>query len=179
MSSLPPIPPDIGRIAGPLLLGYMLNWALQGALFVQVYMYYLAFPRDPLRNKILVYGVLALEFTQTCLLCHGAFHTFATGYGNMLALDEIGLIWLSVPIMSGIVAFIAQVFYAYRIWILSQSWISPSIITFVSLASPPEKPLILSDRGSLTFLDGHESTCEACTGSARRRHCYWSGVETR
>ncbi|KAF9551720.1 hypothetical protein CPC08DRAFT_768677 [Agrocybe pediades] len=147
MSSLPPIPPDIGRIAGPLVLGYMLNWALQGALFVQVYMYYLAFPRDPLRNKILVYGVLALEFAQTCLLCHSAFHTFATGYGNMYALDEIGLIWLSVPIMSGIVAFIAQVFYAYRIWILSQSWISPSIITFVSIASPPEKPLILSDRG--------------------------------
>jgi len=73
----------------------------------------------------------------------------------MVALDEIGLIWLSVPIMSGLgasnfdclryvhlndiqnsplhlVAFITQVFYAYRIRVLSQSWFAPSIITLVS-----------------------------------------------
>jgi len=85
-----------------------------------------------LRNKLLVYGVLALEFTQTCLLCHTAFHSFAHGFGNMVALDEIGLIWLAVPIFSGIVAFIAQVFYAYRIRVLSRRWFAPAVIVLLA-----------------------------------------------
>ncbi|CAA7266186.1 unnamed protein product [Cyclocybe aegerita] len=122
------IPPDIGRVAGPLLLGYMLNWCLQGALSLQVYLYYLSFPKDPPTSRILVFGVFIFETVQTLLLTENAFSNFASGFGDLRALDRIGLIWFTIPIMSGIVAFVTQTFYAYRIKILAQNNIAPSFI---------------------------------------------------
>ena len=65
-------------------------------------MYYLAFPNDPEHSRLLVFGVYLFEATQTFLLTQSAFHGFAEGFGNLLFLDEIGTIWFSVPIMSGI-----------------------------------------------------------------------------
>jgi len=123
----------MGRIAGPLLVGHLLNWALFGVLSMQVYVYYLAFPNDPAHNKALTYGVYLFEAVQTFLLTQSAFHGFAEGFGNLLYLDSIGTIWFSVPIMSGIVAFVAQTFYAYRISILAQSRIVASFIVFLAL----------------------------------------------
>ncbi|KAJ3505537.1 hypothetical protein NLJ89_g7362 [Agrocybe chaxingu] len=110
-----------------------MNWGLFGALALQVYMYFLAFPADPIRSKALVYSVLILETAQTLLLTQTAFHGFAEGFGNLLFLDEIGTIWFSVPIMSGIVAFMAQTFYAYRISVLAQSKIVASFIVVLAL----------------------------------------------
>ena len=71
-------------------------------------MYYLAFPDDPLQNKLLAYGVFVFESVQTILLTATAFHSFAAGFGNLVALDRIGLIWFTVPIMSGIGMFRAS-----------------------------------------------------------------------
>ena len=65
-------------------------------------MYFLAFPNDPDRSRLLVLGVYLFEAVQTFLLTQSAFHSFADGFGNLLFLDEIGTIWFSVPIMSGI-----------------------------------------------------------------------------
>ncbi|KDR71930.1 hypothetical protein GALMADRAFT_253725 [Galerina marginata CBS 339.88] len=119
MSALTPA--DLGRIAGPLLVGYILNWGLFGVLSMQVYLYYLAFPQDRVTHKLLVYGSFMLEATQTFLFTTSAFRTFATGFGNPAVLDEVDIIWFSVPIMSGIVGFITQAFYAYRVSVLAQS----------------------------------------------------------
>lgn len=123
----------MGRIAGPLLIGHLLNWSLFGVLSMQVYMYYLAFPNDPTLSKALSFGVYFFEAVQTFLLTQSAFHGFAEGFGNLIFLDEIGTIWFSVPVMSGIVAFVAQVFYAYRISILAQSKIVASFIVFLAV----------------------------------------------
>jgi hypothetical protein len=112
---------DVVGIAGPLLVGYILNWGLYGVLSMQVYLYYLAFPKDPLGHKSLVYGSFALESAQTFMFTSSAFRTFATGFGNPEILNDIDILWFTVPIMSGIVAFVVQSFYAYRVSILSRT----------------------------------------------------------
>ncbi|KAF8902563.1 hypothetical protein CPB84DRAFT_1846215 [Gymnopilus junonius] len=128
MSALPPIPPDIGRIAGPLLIGYLLNWGLEGVLSMQVYMYYLAFPQDPLSNKLLAYGIFIFETVQTILLTQTAFRSFAAGFGNLGALDRIGLIWFYRSYHEWNCCFCRSIFYAYRIRILSQTKTASIII---------------------------------------------------
>ncbi|KAH9481559.1 hypothetical protein JR316_0006086 [Psilocybe cubensis] len=115
------IPPDIAKSAGPLLLGYMFNWGLFGALSVQVYMYYMSFPKDRLYMKCLVYGLYLLEVAQTGIVTHDAFDGYAKGFGNLKALHSIHLEWLCVPIFSGIVSGTVQIFFAYRIYYLSRS----------------------------------------------------------
>jgi hypothetical protein len=119
MTSIPLTPTELGKVAGPLLLAYLLNWGFFGVLSMQVYMYYLAFPNDRTSNKTLVYGVYLLDAVQTFLLTRTAFRTFASGFGNLAALDEVDIIWVS-DILSGLIAFLAQAFYAYRIAVLSQ-----------------------------------------------------------
>ncbi|KAF9564066.1 hypothetical protein CPC08DRAFT_748638 [Agrocybe pediades] len=129
---IPQIPPNIDAIAGPLLIGHLLNWCLFGALTVQVCMYYLSFPHDRPFSKYFVMTVYLWEAAQTFMLTDSAFDAFARGYGNLNHLDKIGTIWFTVPIMSGVVAFAGQSFYAYRIHILSQSKIIAALILLLA-----------------------------------------------
>ncbi|KAK0463393.1 hypothetical protein IW261DRAFT_1347623, partial [Armillaria novae-zelandiae] len=117
------------------IVGYLLNWGLFGTLSMQLYLYYLAFPKDKQFIKCLVYGIYVVEFVQTILVAYDAFAVFGYGFGDMDALTAIYFGWLIVPIMSGIVACVGQVFYAYRIFILSRSRIVPAFIICVSLTS--------------------------------------------
>ncbi|KAK0454285.1 hypothetical protein EV421DRAFT_408663 [Armillaria borealis] len=125
----------IEMLSGPLIIGYLLHWGLFGTLSVQLYLYYLAFPKDKKFTKCLVYGIYIVEFVQTMLVTYNAFATFGYGFGDIDALTAIYSGWLTVPIMSGIVACVGQVFYAYRIFILSRSRTVPTLITCVSLTS--------------------------------------------
>ncbi|KAF9472082.1 hypothetical protein BDN70DRAFT_887418 [Pholiota conissans] len=132
-SALPPVaPPDLSPISGPLLVGYILNWGLHGILSMQVYLYYLAFPRDRVGHKALVYGTYLLESAQTFLFTSSAFKTFAMGFGNPAILDNVDTLWFSMFIMSGLIAFITQTFYAYRVSILGQSIYAAIVITVLA-----------------------------------------------
>ncbi|KDR71217.1 hypothetical protein GALMADRAFT_143928 [Galerina marginata CBS 339.88] len=131
---LPPLPPDVASKTGPRLLGYLFNYGLFGLLCMQVYMFFISFPKDPLRNKVLVYTIFALEVLQTVIVTISAFHVFASGYGDFSVYNSVDLAWLDVPIISGLVAFIAEGFYAYRISILSQStWVAMVIMLLATL----------------------------------------------
>jgi len=123
-----------------------LHYGLFGVLLTQVYLYFLAFPNDPLRNKFFVYTVFLLEILQTISISRSAFYVFVTGYGDFAFYDRVELAWLDVPIVSGLVAFLAEGFYAYRISILSRSyWIAGVIMTlaFVQLGGAIAAAVVL------------------------------------
>ncbi|KAK0495095.1 hypothetical protein EDD18DRAFT_1355094 [Armillaria luteobubalina] len=60
---------------------------------------------------------------------------FGYGFGDIDALTDVHFNWLIVPIMSVAAACVGQVFYAYRIFILSKSRIIPIFVICVSLMS--------------------------------------------
>ncbi|PBK82335.1 hypothetical protein ARMGADRAFT_734995 [Armillaria gallica] len=121
------------ELSGPVIVGAILNWGLLGTLSVQLYLYYLAFPNDRRFIKYLVYGIYGIEFVQTMLVSHDVFVAFGYGFSDMDALTANNLSWFTVPIMSAVVAGVGQVFYAYRIFILSKSRIIPIFIICISL----------------------------------------------
>ncbi|PBK67746.1 hypothetical protein ARMSODRAFT_1020266 [Armillaria solidipes] len=125
----------IERLSGPLVVAYLLHWGLFGTLSVQLYLYYLAFPKDRKFTKYLVYGIYIIEFVQTMLFTHDAFAAFGYGFGDIEALTRMHSNWFTVPIMSAVAAGVGQVFYAYRIFILSKSRIVPLFVICVSLTS--------------------------------------------
>ncbi|KAK0468812.1 hypothetical protein IW261DRAFT_1677299 [Armillaria novae-zelandiae] len=130
-----PVAFPIEKLSGPVIVGYLLHWGLFGVLSVQLYLYYLAFPKDKKFTKYLVYGIYIIEFVQTVLFTHDAFAEFGYGFGDIEALTAMDFNWLTVSIMSAVVACIGQVFYAYRIFILSKSRIVPLFVICVSLTS--------------------------------------------
>ncbi|KAJ7660328.1 hypothetical protein DFH06DRAFT_1194373 [Mycena polygramma] len=134
MAPVPSSPPA-AEMAGTKIVAYVLHWGLFGALTVQLYLYYLAFPKDHRVKKCLVYTVYAIELAQTILLVQDMFSTFAFGFGDLAYLANINLAWSISPMLSGVVAFIGQSFYAYRVFLLSKSRFVPVFIIVVSMAS--------------------------------------------
>ncbi|KAJ4493856.1 hypothetical protein C8J55DRAFT_169813 [Lentinula edodes] len=126
---------DISELSGPLIIAYILHWGLFGTLSIQIYLYYLAFPSDRTIIKSVVYGIFLIEIIQTILVTHDAFAIFGYGFGSFESLTKMYFDWFTVPVMSGIVAFIGQTFYAYRIRAISQSNLVPAFIVIVSLTS--------------------------------------------
>ncbi|PBK84754.1 hypothetical protein ARMGADRAFT_604348 [Armillaria gallica] len=123
------------ELSGPIIVGCLLNWGLFGSLSVQLYLYYLAFPNDRRFIKYLVYGIYVVEFAQAIIVAHDTFKAFGYGFGDVEGLTSMFDDWLTVPIMSAVAAGVGQVFYAYRIFILSKSRIIPIFSVCISLTS--------------------------------------------
>ncbi|KAF9473373.1 hypothetical protein BDN70DRAFT_817344 [Pholiota conissans] len=111
------------------------NWALFGVLSIQVYIHSQAFPNDRPILKTLVYGVYLMEMAQTILLTQTGWAMLVQGFGNVEAVDEIGTTFISVPLIGGLVGLLVQLFYAWRIAIISHKKIIPAIIFFVRCQS--------------------------------------------
>ncbi|KAK0483070.1 hypothetical protein EDD18DRAFT_1084260 [Armillaria luteobubalina] len=115
------------------VVGFLLHWGLFGTLSIQLYLYYLAFPKDRRFVKYLVYGIYIVEMAQTILVTYNAYMILGYDFSGLDAFTDKHFNWLAVPIMGGIAASVGQGFYAYRIFILSRSRIVVAFITFVSL----------------------------------------------
>ncbi|KAH9919641.1 uncharacterized protein B0H18DRAFT_1027318 [Fomitopsis serialis] len=87
---------------------YLLHWALQGVLAVQVFFYHTNFPKDPLRLKLIVYGIFIFEWITFGLITADAFVTFVHNANK--GVDKyyaIGNQWFVC-------------FFAWRIYVLSR-----------------------------------------------------------
>ncbi|KAJ7122083.1 hypothetical protein C8R44DRAFT_705136 [Mycena epipterygia] len=137
MDSVPATPPgfQVVEFSGPSIIANLLHWGLFGTLSIQLYLYYLAFPNDKSTTKCLVYIVYIIELVQTILITHDAFATFGYGFGDVAALSKLNFGWLTITIMGALVSFIGQSFYAYRLYLVSGSWFSPTFIMLFSLTS--------------------------------------------
>ncbi|KAF8988050.1 hypothetical protein BDQ17DRAFT_1193386, partial [Cyathus striatus] len=101
------------------LLGALFNYALYGILSTQVFFYSLTFPNDPKRNKILgkfpLYSVYLFETLQISLATADIYYWLASGFGDVPRLDIIYISAFDTPIMCGIVSFVVQSCFCYRI----------------------------------------------------------------
>ncbi|KAJ7306937.1 hypothetical protein DFH08DRAFT_1053911 [Mycena albidolilacea] len=104
---------------GPLVLGYMWSYFLYGMLNVQVYMYCEAFPQDRLGIKALVWSMFVLETGFSILITIVAWNAFGPGWGDPDTLGELDWTWLAMLPLNAILAAMAQGFYSWRIWILT------------------------------------------------------------
>ncbi|KAF8207922.1 hypothetical protein K438DRAFT_2013309 [Mycena galopus ATCC 62051] len=107
------------RSTGPMLLGHLFNYALLGCVAIQVYVYVLAFPHDKTVVKALVYSVFFLDLLQTGFATHSAWYVLAGGWGNELALLSTPWTLATVAPLTALVAFLVQLFYLWRIWVIS------------------------------------------------------------
>jgi hypothetical protein len=117
---LPPIPPNVASITAPLIIGELLGTYLFGVLTMQLYIYHLNFPKDPKFIKSLVYIVFLLDLAATAMGFAEAYHWFASGFGNLLAINDIWLSGFETPMIGSMLAAVVQCFYCYRMWTLNR-----------------------------------------------------------
>ncbi|KAI9428716.1 hypothetical protein H4582DRAFT_1817399 [Lactarius indigo] len=116
------------------MLGALWNWTLYGVLVVQIYVYSYNFPGDRILLKLLVYSVFLVETLQTALSGADLYYWFVSGFGNIDHLTTPYESPFDVPIIGSVVALTVQIFFVYRIWVLSRrsSWF---ICLFICLVS--------------------------------------------
>ncbi|KAK6978084.1 hypothetical protein R3P38DRAFT_3236178 [Favolaschia claudopus] len=112
---------NIADIVGPMFIGNILNWMLFGTLIMQLYTYYQNFPSDPRGLRFLVYLVFFMDAVQTVLLTHHGWWFTITIWGVPDRFEEIPWSGPTIPFMAGLVSATVQMFYAWRIWILSKN----------------------------------------------------------
>ncbi|KAG6916857.1 hypothetical protein DXG01_004838, partial [Tephrocybe rancida] len=112
LMDLPPIPHNVAAIAGPP-----------------------CFPEDRRKFKVLVYGLFILDTLQSVLGTADAFFWLAKGFGNMNMLADPYISPFDQPMLDGIIAFIVQTFFCWRLWVLQKSWWLPVSVFVIVLAS--------------------------------------------
>ncbi|KAF8185486.1 hypothetical protein K438DRAFT_1488382, partial [Mycena galopus ATCC 62051] len=121
---------------GPRLLGLVFNWGLLGVLTTQVYVYHLSASSSPTTSNrahnAAVYIVYVLDWVQTSSATYDAFQWFVYGWGNIPALYGVYTNFLNVPILSSTIGSIVQIFFGWRIWTISQSWIPFAVVMIFS-----------------------------------------------
>jgi len=112
--------------AAPLLLGELFSMYMFGLLTVQVYIYYLTFPNDTKFIKGFVYSVFLVELAAIAMSISDTYHWFASGFGNVVSLNDVQLSPVDTAMMSAFVAAAVQMFYCYRIYMINKKawWVS-------------------------------------------------------
>lgn len=84
-----------------------------------------------------VYGTFLLETLQICMSGADSFYWFASGFGNMAHLANPYLSPFDTPMIGSLVSLIVQLFFCYRIYVLSKrKWWICAIIASVSFQPP-------------------------------------------
>ncbi|KAF8184354.1 hypothetical protein K438DRAFT_1974553 [Mycena galopus ATCC 62051] len=112
------------------------KWALISALTLQVYKFYVCFPKEHARIKVLVYLVFLLQLAQTAIMSHFAYTILVLRWGEPNAFNFPWSGFIS-PISGGLTSAIVQIFFARRIFILKgdKMWacVVAGIIVLLSL----------------------------------------------
>jgi hypothetical protein len=82
-----------------------------------------------------VYALLVIEIIQTCMLSSDGWQWLISAWGHANQLEAYHLAWFDVPVLVGIMSSAVQIFFAWRIWMLSKSWFIPCFITLVRMLS--------------------------------------------
>ncbi|KAJ7745759.1 hypothetical protein B0H16DRAFT_1558164 [Mycena metata] len=125
---------DIGTIVGPVFIANLINWLLMGTLVMQIYTYYQLFPKkDVMMLRVLVNFLFLLDVAQTAILTHHGWFTVVTSWSVAANLDIIPWSASMIPIFCGLVSLLVQLFYSWRIWILSPNQVLRGAAILISL----------------------------------------------
>ncbi|PBK96108.1 hypothetical protein ARMGADRAFT_1010928 [Armillaria gallica] len=116
---------------GPLFLGLMFNLLLLGMIFVQYYMYFIKYQRrDKLWIRIFVYSLLLVNVGGTILYMVDMYMALILNFGSAARSTWLGA---ANSALTAIMAGAVQLFFAWRVKILTSSWISASSVCFTAL----------------------------------------------
>lgn len=85
-------------------------------------------------DKLPVFTLYFLECVQTALSSADIIHWFARGWGQLSFLSDPYVAPIDLPMMAGLIAMIVQLYFTWRIWVLSTSIPLCALIGMVSVA---------------------------------------------
>ncbi|KAF8906682.1 hypothetical protein CPB85DRAFT_1313108 [Mucidula mucida] len=127
-------PPEVAANAhGPMFLGLLINAILYGIMVAQIYFFFVTYKRDELWLKAFVLLIFFLDTANTVFDFAYLYECFITHYGDVTYLSKATWIFATDPALTGIIATFVQLFFAWRIRILTaKNWLA-IITAFLSI----------------------------------------------
>ncbi|VDC04868.1 unnamed protein product [Peniophora sp. CBMAI 1063] len=155
---------------GPVFIGNIINWFLLGTLAVQLYIYANSAQsrKDPIWARLLICCVFLVDFAQSIIVTQEAWYRAVEIWGKTeLLSSKIPWSGALISLLDGIVAWMVQSFYAWRIWTLTRgAWVRslPILIELLSImqfaASLAGTIGILNADGSTNSLEHIQSSID-------------------
>ncbi|GAA5997654.1 DUF6534 domain-containing protein [Rhodotorula paludigena] len=135
--ALPPAPvfPALDSSIGAFLVGTILSVFLAGITSVQAFEYFTTFGKTDRKLLVGVVSVLVvIDLFHTAISCYTIYLWTVTHYGDLSSLINSPWSFTWDPFLTGVVTIIVQIFYAWRVFVVSRNkWLIPAVISVLSL----------------------------------------------
>ncbi|KAJ7457811.1 hypothetical protein FB451DRAFT_1406670 [Mycena latifolia] len=132
----PPTPaPNVQLLFGPMLIGVLLSTTLYGVSLVQMLMYYTRYKRDRKWFRYLALYLLVAETANTVFDIGLIYEPLIVRYATPRAVEAIPLLFRPGAAVTVAISTPIQLFIAWRVKILTQSYFFPVLIALLSLIS--------------------------------------------
>jgi len=109
-------------LQGQIFIGLILNVLLFGINVTQTYFYYIHSKRDQLWIKIWVVVIFVADFIQPLFCSIYLYRTLIVHFGDEATSSTANNMFAVVPTMTSLTASLVQIFFAWRIRILTNNW---------------------------------------------------------
>ncbi|KAE8226261.1 hypothetical protein CF319_g1121 [Tilletia indica] len=113
---------------GGLFIGVILNVLLFGFSCVQIYLYSTNFKHDTWKIKAMAYSIFCFDFLNSLFDVIFLYRLLVTHFGDFVAANTSDIFFALDPVMTGLIAFQCQCFFAWRVHRLTHTWWVPAII---------------------------------------------------
>ncbi|KAK0445790.1 hypothetical protein EV421DRAFT_1794875 [Armillaria borealis] len=120
---------------GPMLIGLMLNVLLFGVVIAQVYIYMTTYQkRDRLWMKAFVVFLFVANLVNTVLVMAYVYIALIKHFGDVSYLSNATLLFVTDPALTGIICGAVQLFFAWRVKVLTSNWYLGALVAILALA---------------------------------------------
>ncbi|KAJ6563535.1 hypothetical protein B0H10DRAFT_2114973 [Mycena sp. CBHHK59/15] len=113
--------PNASELAiGPIFIGFFFNVLLYGVMLSQIYIYFTMFYCDKAWLKTFVLVILALDTLNTAFDFAYLYRVLISNFGNTSVLARADWIFATDPVLTALIACCVQLFYAWRVQLLSR-----------------------------------------------------------
>ncbi|KIJ64817.1 hypothetical protein HYDPIDRAFT_111423 [Hydnomerulius pinastri MD-312] len=130
---------NLGLSDGPVLAGVFISLVFYGVTIMQIFIYYVRYPKDKAILKLLVAVVFLLETLHKFLACAGIWNYLVQHYGDFANLSVNHPPLLLAATVTSFLSLIVQSFFVWRIWSLNNGrfkWAIPAVLMPFVTAQP-------------------------------------------
>lgn len=135
MSTSSDLPQTAVNSFGGMLIGTFFNLILWGVSITQTYLYFGVYKRDRIFIRVFVGLIFFADSLQAVFTMVYMYQTLITHFGEEHALTNATWVFSTDPVLTGIVGGSIQLFFAWRIYVLTKSWILLGAVSLFSIAT--------------------------------------------
>ncbi|KAL4259964.1 DUF6534 domain-containing protein [Pleurotus pulmonarius] len=127
--------PSAKLLFGPMLIGVFFNTILYGVLVVQMLLYFQTYKKDSAWIRCFILYLFVLETCNTAFDIAMMYEPLILNFGTPDAITYFPTMVAADPIITVAISTPIQIFVAWRISIISRSWLMPALICVLGIIS--------------------------------------------